>query len=281
MVAPANRRLKRKQPERKKKMDFQDAQSIITGSGSSSLVAMAAKNLVKYDGSPDVISFQNWKKKLEQFFILARINNELEKVTLGKMQLVGKAYTSSDVLPDQSWDVFTSSLYKDCIPADMRRILIAKLKNVKQRSSAEEYRRQFNEILCCLDITDDEAQRTFISRLKPMVQTLVSYQLSVQENPSLSLTQTIAVQIDASLYAHKSGTTLPRFMPNRDQFRNQREPMVIDNLNSIQNKPIYHRVRSSGNFYNKGNRSHKFECFKCGQEGHYARNCPKGRDSTN
>lgn len=160
-------------------MSYEDAQSTLNRSGGFNLASMAAKKLSNYDGRPDLLVFRDWKEKLEQFFILARVLNDTDKITLGKMQLMGRAIVWSSGVHEISWHSFVAALYKECIPADLRTIQIAKLRKTKQRTSALEYRRLFDDVMAGLEITDDEVKKIFIEGLKHPLKNFLTAQLAI------------------------------------------------------------------------------------------------------
>lgn len=184
----------------------------------------AAKALVTYDRSTDLSAYHNWKSKLDRFFSAARINDENDRITPAKIQLVGRAGNWADRCVASTWEQFAKAFIS---------LVIQKLKQLRQKCNAAEYRMKFDEILPCADITDDEARRIFIDGLKPNLLLYVVSQIAVDPHADLAKAETIAVQVDASLFSNKAPLNFPVQYYNNFRSTRSHEPMEIDTLNNI------------------------------------------------
>lgn len=213
---------------------------------------------VPFQGTQDVLIVRRWLSSVKEFVSDGGISEE-EKVKTAASYMQGRArdwWLSLDTrgLKPKTFKEFEDAVKKKFFPLDYERKILKELENLKQDGSVAAYAERFEDLRSQTTITEEFARYFFCKGLTGQA----SYEIGMVllHNPSKPLTElyqeAAAVGNLAEARAKTSGPTA----------------MELDAIRVV-------RSKTRGNSKQMGSRGGgRQECFKCGQAGHFKRDCP-------
>lgn len=157
--------------------------------------------------------------------------------------------------PFPTWDAFAAALQQHYLPFDRSDDALAKLRNLKQLSSALQYITKYNELMLALDGMDPHTKREmFILGLKPQVAEAVR----MQKPADLQAAQNLAMMADSIQYQSRLRQQAPQRPYTNPGQHSGPTPME---LGTATGEP-------SGEL-------NAIKCWTCNEEGHMSYDCPK------
>src|SRR6185369_149476 len=172
-----------------------------------------------------------------------------------------------------SWDDFEREVKAAFQPPNYQHHLRQQLKRLKQTGSVQEYGAQFRNIMGQIDnMAEIDKVTYFLEGLKPATRMEVAYQAPDTFENAWAL----AIRFDTAMFGSN------RFNPNRSQsqqrfnskpqkpsFNSGPVPMEIDYVGTSS----FHHNSNSNNNSNRQKGKFNGSCYKCGLQGHIAKNC--------
>ena len=234
-----------------------------------------------YDGKKDTLILKTWITTCNRYMMLTGVPDD-QKILFASTYLKDYALIWFNTLPDEvitgSWHNFTNILIQFFQSPTHTKSIIEKWENLKQRTSVEEYMKEFHEVSA---IMPDEYRQEmimlnkFIKGLKYKtqieVETRCPSNLDEAMNQAYTFDQIFSrkmgnqarPQIRSSFNGFNSRINNNKFNTKTQYKTSGMQPMEVDN---IQNK---------NRFNNKSKNSKNNSCFNCGEKGHFASSCLK------
>lgn len=167
---------------------------------------------------------------------------------------------SHNQVPFASFAAFQQALRQYLLPVDPSKTARHAMDQLKQRTSAQQYVTAFNTLLLKLtDMSERDRVHNFLKGLKFQV----FKEVSMRDPKTLAEAQEAAITADTTLYTASKGAQGGQY-GNTSQPSNGPAPMELG----------AHRAVPNGG--TAGDLNAFTGCYKCGKEGHYAKNCRSG-----
>lgn len=237
--------------------------------------AMSLKEVERYGGSGDPLVLHTFIRKMEGWFLVSQVQNDIDKIRCTSLRLVGPAFDwflSQGAFSE--WHDLAFALQRRFLPIGFQDDLRIRLNELCQRrGTVSSYVAAHTALLNVLQEPELRRDRgvliSFVTGLKPDIQTRIELHKirDIDEAYSLALT------VESQLKPRRMQGNLGRMVRPSTSWERQRynyntpttEPMDVDSVEEENKK----RLR------NKNQR----KCYLCGSTEHLRRACPKnGQD---
>src|SRR5437763_5618307 len=255
--------------------------------GSTSRISV---KIPSYKGEPkeNVVA---WLLQVQTIFQAQGINGDTTQINYAATGLeaaalhwyLNRVMAAGDQAPFANWDAFATAIRQAFQPPNYQHHLRQQLKRLKQIGSVQEYGSRFRNIVGQIENMNEIDKVTyFVEGLKPATRMEVAYQAPNTFDEAWAL----AIRFDTAMF----GTNRP--FSNKLQHQNQRftpqpqkgnrgpEPMELDYGNNNNYNNNNYNNNYDGKFvpmeldrFETPRKSQRGNCFKCGNSGHYARDC--------
>ena len=234
-----------------------------------------------YDGKKDTLVLKTWITTCSRYMMLTGVPDD-QKVLLASTYL--KAYaliwfnTLSDEVITGSWQNFTNILIQFFQSPTHTKSIIEKWENLKQRTSVEEYMKEFHEISA---IMPEEYRQEMIMLNKFIKGLKYKTQIEVETRCPSSLDE-------AMNQAYTFDQIFTRKVINQPVLQARSKFNGFNNRNNgirINGRPQYKTsgmqpmevdsIHNDKKYQNKSKNIKDNKCFNCGEKGHFASNCLK------
>ncbi|XP_028056995.1 uncharacterized protein LOC114260987 [Camellia sinensis] len=233
-----------------------------------------------FEGKVNPTLFHDWLASIEEYFDWYDMADD-RRVRFAKMKLVGLAKiwwmgVEGDIRrlgqpPISTWQEMKAKLKEKYMPSNYHEKLCEQLIELKQnRMTVAEYMQKFDELKMRSQIMEDSSQA--LARFKAGLRPDIRRELLRQ--PLYSLEHAFQVALDMEEYLNypiskkfvsQVGETITKGYNDANRFRS-----------NVSKQTSVNTADPKGKNYaaNKGNRK-ETKCFKCGESGHMAFQCPK------
>lgn len=226
--------------------------------------------LETFDGSANITKAMGFMEQMKWGISVHNYTNVETQLLYVRKHLQGEAaiwFNRNAATAGWTWDTFIEDFKNRFLPPNYRSVIREDLVKTKQTTSCIAYVEKFNSLFNALPDTfwtEAGIIELFIDGLKAPIRTHIK---AAESYPNtLRRAQELALARDQRwLYSQ----------PSRGQWTNQADDGDAMDVDAMK---IDNRGGGKGTAGTNRSGGRKLTCFKCGEEGHFKRDCPKGKN---